>query len=507
MMSKTFSASPEGIRGSLVKIEATLLSSLPQIIVTGLPGEVVKESRERVRACLVNSGFDVPSGKLVLHLSPAEIKKQGSQYDLGIALSILAAEGKISPMALSGVGFLGELSLDGTLCPVKGMLPLIDILNQSEHVSTIIIPQGNEFEGSLLESNKIYVAKSLGEVVQFLAEKGTLKRCQPREILVPNRIPRIFDQIRGQNLAKRAVLIALAGRHHLLLVGPPGVGKSMLSNAAVELLPELSPSDFLDIVKIYSASGMALENLIGSRTAPYRAPHHSISASALIGGGSSGRVSPGEISLAHRGVLFLDEFPEYRRDAIEGLREPLQSGQVNLNRIGKSTLLPSRFTLIAAMNPCPCGLYSPVENRCRCGSEKKMQYQRKLSTPILDRLSIMVQMSAGDSEPSDKLAEPNAEVVKNLIAYTSEVQERRYRKLGLILDSEIDLREPDFRLDPKCEETVKQWQLKSKASFRRINQTLRVARTIADLSRSDKILYPHLREAWNLRCFDFYRSF
>lgn len=507
MLTKTFSATLDGVQGSIVKIESTLLSSLPQIIVTGLPGEVIKESRERVRACLVNSGFDLPNGKVVLHLSPAEIKKQGSHYDLGIALSVLAAESKIDSRNLHHYGFLGELALDGTLCAVRGMLPLIDALNKSPAIQKIIIPKGNEFEGSLLGSQKILVAKNLWEVLNFISSKIPLPCCQPVPPLEKLISKSLFDQIVGQSLAKRALQIALAGKHHLLLVGPPGVGKSMLSTSALELLPPLSKNDFVDLLKIYSASSMEIEPLIQTQSRPFRAPHHSISSNALIGGGTLGRVGPGEISLAHKGLLFLDEFPEFRRDAIEGLREPLQSGRVHLTRVGGNCILPADFTLIAAMNPCPCGMYTPLNNRCRCTPDRKAQYQRKLSSPILDRISVMVQMNVTSSVIENENVEQSAQKIKESILICSEIQGKRFRSVSALPESAADMSHPDFSLDEKGSEIVKLWQSKFKASFRRVNQTIRVSRTIADLNGHKKIGSNDLVEAWGLRCFDFYQPF
>lgn len=505
MMTKTFSATRDGIDGAIVQVEAVRLNSLPQITVTGLPGEVVKESRERVRACLVNLGFDVPTGKVIVHLSPANIKKQGGHYDLAIAVSILCAEAKLSETRLHEVGFIGELSLNGQLCPVKGILPLIDVLNRNHQIKKIIIPKENEIEGGILSSDKIMVASDLGEILDFLRGQKKLESCSRNLIEYRSSRLNLFDQIRDQNLAKRAIQISMAGRHHILLVGPPGVGKSMLSAAASDLLPPISHEEFIEILKIHSAVGSNSEEFIQSRKRPFRSPHHTISANALLGGGT-GVVVPGEISLAHRGVLFLDEFPEYRRDALEGLREPLQSGRVYLNRINGNLELPAQFTMIAAMNPCPCGMYSPLNNRCRCSPEKKRAYQKKLSTPILDRIAIMVQMNQvgiEDSHSEDKLSFDN---VEESILRTFELQGRRFKKLGINREEEINFQHPDFQLDAEVETSLKNWQRQNRLSHRRANQIIKVARTIADLGGEDKIKVSSLREAWSLRCFDFYHS-
>jgi len=503
MITKTFSATRDGIDGAIVQVEAVRLNSLPQITVTGLPGEVVKESRERVRACLVNLGFDVPTGKVIVHLSPANIKKQGGHYDLAIAVSILCAETKLAEPKIHEVGFIGELSLNGQLCPIKGILPLIDVLNRDHQIKKIIIPKQNEVEGGFLSSDKILVASDLGEVLDFLRGQKKLESCSRSPVEYRSSEQNVFDQIRDQNLAKRAIQISMAGRHHILLVGPPGVGKSMLSVAASDLLPPICHEEFIEILKIHSAVACSSEDFILSRRRPFRSPHHTISANALLGGGT-GIVVPGEISLAHRGVLFLDEFPEYRRDALEGLREPLQSGRVYLNRINGNLELPAQFTMIAAMNPCPCGMYSSLNNSCRCSPEKKRAYQKKLSSPILDRIAIMVQMNQVSLEDSHSEDTPPFDRVKESILRTFEIQERRFKKLGINREEEINFQHPDFRLDEASEISLKSWQKQGRLSHRRANQIIKVARTIADLDGEDKIKVSSLREAWSLRCFDFY---
>lgn len=514
MVTKTFSATLDGIQGAIVQIESVSLTSLPQIQITGLPGEVVKESRERVRACLVNLGFDLPSSKILVHLSPANIKKLGSHYDLPIALAVLAAESRILGVSLEEYGFVGELSLDGRLCFVRGALPLIEILVQSPNIKKVIIPKENEGEGALLNSDKILVAENIKEIIDFLKSNISLRFCSKIPVQTKADSKNIFDQVVGQPLAKRAIQIALAGRHHLLLVGPPGVGKSMLSASAVGLLPEMSQKEFIEVLKVYSASsynssGPEIENLTRYRSRPYRSPHHSISANGLLGGGSGG-VVPGEASLAHRGILFMDEFPEYRRDSIEGLREPLQSGWLHLNRVGRAVSLPARFVLIAAMNPCPCGRLSEGANRCRCSPEKKAQYRKKLSTPILDRMALMVQLaSAVDSQSETVFENLSFQSVRDSIGNAYRIQAHRFRSSRESLGNgqcEVPRDFEGFELSPEQEEWIKGYQKKWGLSFRRVNQIIKVARTIADLEGEQKIEFTHLKEAWGLRCFDFYQT-
>ena len=513
MITKTYSATLDGIQGAIVQIESVSLSSLPQIQVTGLPGEVVKESRERVRACLVNLGFDLPSSKILVHLSPANIKKLGSHYDLPIALAVLAAESRILGASISEFGFVGELSLDGRLCYVRGALPLIEILVKSPNIKRVVIPEENEAEGALLNSEKIHVAKDIKEIIDFLKNKTSLRSCKKAVAQTKTGSKNIFDQVMGQAIAKRALQIALAGRHHLLFVGPPGVGKSMLSASAIGLLPEMGQEEFIEVLKVYSAStnnvsGLEVEDLIRYRSRPYRAPHHTISANGLLGGGS-GLVVPGEASLAHRGVLFMDEFPEYRRDSIEGLREPLQSGSLHLNRVGRAISLPARFILIAAMNPCPCGMLSEGANRCRCSTEKKAQYRKKLSTPILDRMALMVKLSSVVDFHNEEVCENlNYKNVCDSIENAYQIQAQRFRGNKDLIGNgqcEVPREFRGFDLTVDQEEWMKSRQKEWTLSFRRVNQVIKVARTIADLEGAQRIEFEHLKEAWGLRCFDFYQ--
>ncbi|MFM8316203.1 MAG: YifB family Mg chelatase-like AAA ATPase [Deltaproteobacteria bacterium] len=506
MVIKTFSSAVEGIEGAKVQIEAVAFNALPQILMTGLPGEVVKESRERVRACLMNLGFDLPNRKILVHLSPASVKKHGSHYDLAITLAVLACESKLKQIPLEPFGFLGELSLEGRLSPVKGALPLIEVLVQDPKIRKVIIPRGNEPEGALLNSGKIVLADTLEEVIQFIQGQRELALCSQKISDEPQEINPVFDQVIGQSLAKRALQIALAGRHPLLLVGQPGVGKSMLSLSARELLPKMSDDEFIEVLKIYSASSVEAEGLIQTKRRPFRAPHHSISANALLGGGM-GTVMPGEISLAHHGLLFLDEFPEYRRDAIEGLREPMQNGVLNLTRVGKAMSFPARFTLIAAMNPCPCGMYSIYENQCRCTPEKKAQYRKKLSSPILDRMALMVYMTSSLDNESGKdfLCFKSA---KDTVEIAFKIQNKRYQNFKATITNGCieNLQSVEgFQLKNHSEDWLKQKKLENRLSFRRLHQIIKVARTIADLEESNQIEHPHVLEAWNLRCFDFYQ--
>lgn len=507
MITKTYSSAVDGIGAATVQIEAISLNSLPQIHLTGLPGEVVKESRERVRACLVNLGYDVPTAKVLVHLSPANIKKTGSHYDLAIAVAVLASESKLLNVQLQRYAFLGEVSLDGSIRTIKCALPLVEALVENPDIKNVIIPKGNETEGTLINNKKILLANSLQQVIDFLKDKVVLPECQKAPHQARNFEFNLLDQIIGQEHAKRALQISLAGRHHLLLVGKPGVGKSMLSNASRGLLPELTSSELIDVLKIYGISSSDGKDILESKQPPFRTPHHSISANALLGGGG-GTVWPGEVSLAHQGVLFMDEFPEFRRDAIEGLREPMQNGILNLNRIGKSLTLPARFTLIAAMNPCPCGMYSSLQNRCRCSPEKLSQYKRKLSRPIMDRMSLMANLS--DPKESHSAVNPLGYLeVKSSIRSAIEIQRSRFSEnKNVSANGEVECLQgfSDFTISSESETWIKAKQQSEFMSFRSKDHLIKVARTIADLEKKKNIEQNHIVEAWGLRCIDIYHA-
>jgi len=364
MAFRTFSATLSGISGVVIEVEAARQNALPQIHITGLPGEIIKESRERVRACLNHLGFDVPSSRLVVNLSPAGARKQGSQFDLAIAVSVLMAEGFLKNVRSERLALLGELSLDGRVLRVPGVMGLIEPFEARDDIDMVLVPRENLWEANLMGSRKARPIRHIAEVIEFLSGKREIpiEKAVPPEAKKP--IPQVhLDDVIGQHLAKRSLQIALAGHHHLLFLGTPGVGKSLLASCAPSLLPPLLSDDWTEVVKNFT---YCPDQRPADRVPPFRAPHHSISGAGLLGGGS-GFVIPGEVTLAHAGILFLDELPEFRSDVIDGLREPLQVGTIQLNRIGHAIQLPAKFILIAAMNPCPCG-YSSVERRCHCSS-------------------------------------------------------------------------------------------------------------------------------------------
>lgn len=481
MYAKTFSSTLLGIDGVTVQIESSLERALPQIHITGLAGAIVRESRDRVRACLVNLGFDVPSSRILVSLSPANEKKQGSQFDLGIALSILGAEKMVETEKLSRVGFLGELSLDGKVRGVLGCYPLVHSLCQSPELEWVIAPKENSKELGVIKHPKIRVVESLLDVILFLRGEKELEcpeagksECLP----TPSRV--LFDSIRGQKYAKRALQIALAGNHHLLLVGSPGVGKSMLAMSAKDLLPSLDTEQCLEVLRNYVYHPHQCPQ-IGRR--PFRMPHHSSSAAAILGGGS-GTALPGEVSLAHHGVLFLDEFPEFHRDVLEGLRVPLQTGEVYITRVGTPLRFPAKFTLIAAMNPCPCGYAHSNRRSCRCSAEARASYGKRVSGPLLDRIDLYVLFSEADVHVSSDLTGGE------MLASIDRVRNLKSKKpSGKVM-----------AISTEAEKWFGELKIRNPLSYRRIDKLIRVASTIAEIEDSDGIETQHLAEAWRYRC-------
>jgi len=489
MIARTFSSCVDGFQGKIITIEASQQNSLPQIVITGLANAVVQESRERVRASLNTLGYKIPSKKLLVHLSPAETKKTGSHFDLPIAMALIASEGFFRPDAIQDFAFLGELNLAGEVRPVLQAIPLIESLLRAHSRLRIIIPKENQKEASLLEGRgRVYVCSNLTEAIDFVFGKKPLAPLQsgltPQEEPVTEQIS--LDSILGGGYKKKVLTAALAGMHPLLLEGPPGSGKTLLSLASLSLLPPLDASETVEVNRIYSF-GSELRTI--KSLPPFRCPHHSISASAFLGGGA-GRVVPGELSLAHRGILLMDELPEFRRDAIEGLREPLQSGEIHLHRIGQSLSLPADFALIAAMNPCPCGYYGSKSHFCKCSPERVRLYRKKLSGPVLDRfpLYLWIETTPFSSEPSG---------LSQASAKQTVLEVRQFLKSkGLIRTSYAAM--APF-LSARARNQLETFQSDGSMSFRKQFNLVRLALTLALLEKKEIISATHIEEAWSLR--------
>jgi magnesium chelatase family protein len=484
-----------GVDAPLVTVEAHISNGLPGLAIVGLPETAVKESRDRVRSAIINSHFDFPARRITINLAPADLPKEGGRFDLAIALGILAASEQIDHQALQGYEFIGELALSGELRPVNGCLP--GSLQCKKAGRTMVVPAANADEAALVSDARVLAAKHLLEITAHLFQRSTLPEHRFTPAKSELQHPDLRD-VQGQVQARRALEIAAAGGHNLLLYGPPGTGKTMLAKRLPGLLPPLDEAEALQVAAIQStARWQAISAQWRKR--PFRAPHHNASAAAMVGGGSTPR--PGEISLAHHGVLFLDELPEYQRSVLEVLREPLESGEILISRARQQLSFPARFQLIAAMNPCPCGYLGASQQECRCSSEQVRRYRGKISGPLLDRIDMHVAVTT--LKPGEltrqQHAEPSADVRLRVIA-AHERQLRRSSKLNARL-SHTDLNE-HCQLDNDNLNFLENALQRLKLSARAYHRILKVARTIADLADDTTLSRTHLAEAINLRGLD-----
>ena len=493
-----------GMHAPQVTVEVHLANGLPAFTIVGLPETEVKESKDRVRAALQNARFEFPAKRITVNLAPADLPKESGRFDLPIALGILAASGQIPAEMLAHYEFAGELSLSGELRPIRGALAMTFAICQSSHETqqksgrkaAFILPSANADEAALVTEAAIYPADSLLQVCAHFAainDECKLSRHRPPESRKQSDYPD-FSEVKGQLQAKRALEVAAAGSHSVLMVGPPGTGKSMLAARFASILPTMTDQEALESAAVQSlTSGFSIEKW---KTRPYRSPHHTASAVALVGGGGNPR--PGEISLAHRGVLFLDELPEFDRKVLEVLREPLESGHITISRAARQADFPARFQLIAAMNPCPCGYFGHSNGKCRCTPDIINRYQDKISGPLLDRIDIQIQVAALPQADLLKQTsgEPSIHVLARVEAAFARQQQRQGKANNLLSTTEIDaLCQPDA----EAEKILKHAMNKFDWSARAYHRVLKVARTIADLAASEHICAPHVAEAIQYR--------